>query len=888
MAIQHYHYKRKKAITWNWPLTAYVLSDSENVIQQSIGYGSISKFLVFPEQLPAVKESVGFKFTKALNNVLGRTSTLLSTYNITIAVDGLGSLDASSPVKSDIVLAFETGVAKTDVVKSRLNIAKKYKAAGVFLIAVGNIDDLTEWLDQLLIKVSLNKNFIEAISECTRDGTFFYDETLNWHDPLVQAMDTITQNIQLLPSETQIYFENESSLPGDLIKIVNSQKRDFQSLGESGDASLISNLGRAITQYQMYPSPEYKTNFPWFGKFGKKRKTGKDIDFASELEECGNIKGLKVRVDKRDIEQPSAAMPELDEDNIEEEEVFAVEAIAENEPDGRHPDTSPEPAKVLENRRFLQAKINGEHTPNAPVNDHLLINEKYRIEIKIGAKDKTYIIAPGEFPDDVAFDSMEAKEELIQIQFKANGSDLQTAELLLPRHGNSKTVSFDFIVKEKGKFTGEIQAFHKNRLLQRVMIHADVFDKHPIGANTKIELKTVFCARTVLDNLAERNNFGMAIHYDDSGVEAAVSGIRMDKPLLLNTGGGLKSLVNEIKAIIENAAKNIDDYPQDLSHENNVKLLRRLALKGDSLYQHFVGSEDFQGPLQVVAHRAEFVPLNFVYSLKPPKLDAGLCEHAKEALIAGKCRDCFDKNEMPASHICPFGFWGFSKIIEYHKYNVKVDDDTSSDVVVTAEPSSNRDVLHVLQKTIHGSAFRVEAVVSGLRKKVADLLRLNSTTFEVTTWKDWENITRTESPDSIVLIVHVEKNLDYNVNALEIGNKDMLIQNFLSDKHIAQSMRPMAIVIGCEVSDTDNQGFDVGSEFLAKGASIVITNFTKIKGSQAAEIVIKLISFLKESAGKEITFGEIMLKLRQHLLAEGIMVSMSLVSYGDADWKIKI
>ena len=68
----------------------------------------------------------------------------------------------------------------------------------------------------------------------------------------------------------------------------------------------------------------------------------------------------------------------------------------------------------------------------------------------------------------------------------------------------------------------------------------------------------------------------------------------------------------------------------------------------------------------------------------------------------------------------------------------------------------------------------------------------------------------------------------------------------------------------------------------------MITNFTKIRGAQAADIVICLMEILKVYKGKEATFGEIMLKLRQELLAQGIMASLALLTYGDADWKIKI
>jgi hypothetical protein len=194
----------------------------------------------------------------------------------------------------------------------------------------------------------------------------------------------------------------------------------------------------------------------------------------------------------------------------------------------------------------------------------------------------------------------------------------------------------------------------------------------------------------------------------------------------------------------------------------------------------------------------------------------------------------------------------------------------------------------VFRTPIYAASGRVDQGKAGLRKDVFTRIETDfGRVYEAETWKKWAEITEEHHPDSIILIVHTKQHPELLVDQLEIGNEDFLVQNYLGEKYIDSSKHPFTVVIGCEVIGTDNQGFDISSEFLAKGSSVVLSNFTKIRGRQAGEIVMKLSEFLKLNKGKEILFGEVVLKLKQYLLAEGIMAGLAVVCYGDADWKIK-
>jgi hypothetical protein len=82
---------------------------------------------------------------------------------------------------------------------------------------------------------------------------------------------------------------------------------------------------------------------------------------------------------------------------------------------------------------------------------------------------------------------------------------------------------------------------------------------------------------------------------------------------------------------------------------------------------------------------------------------------------------------------------------------------------------------------------------------------------------------------------------------------------------------------------------DFSSHFKNSGAAIVLSTFTKIRGSHAAPLVVELLKILhSKKGGEEIRFGDAMLELRRKLFAKGLYVSMAMVSHGDADWKLKI
>jgi hypothetical protein len=191
-----------------------------------------------------------------------------------------------------------------------------------------------------------------------------------------------------------------------------------------------------------------------------------------------------------------------------------------------------------------------------------------------------------------------------------------------------------------------------------------------------------------------------------------------------------------------------------------------------------------------------------------------------------------------------------------------------------------------------GASNKVDNGNEGLTNKVVEAITKNCSAAErADTWEKWLDMVPQKKPDNIILIVHLEEVEGLGVDGLEIGDSPPLAVNLFDGEYMnadGVTRTPFVIMIGCEATDTENFGFDAANQLIGKGAGIVLYNFTRIRGRHAGSIVIKLLELLKKNTGKEIDFGTIVLRLKQQLLAEGLMVSLTLLSHGDADWKIKI
>lgn len=763
---------------------------------------------------------------------------------------------------------------------------KAFNANGIFIFHAANI---STWFSQFVEELSHNLNMVDALQRTTTDGSCWYDPKLEAQASLLYVKRRL---VNIFKSNSNVKFRirsrltNESSLSGmQIAKLITKNLTSFDSEGYSATdlneiststfagkpqifKKIVTGKGTAGTRGGIKTPPALP---------GHPIKKGKKAAKKAAPKKAAPRKAVAKKIARKVTKKPHITKARLP---------------VESDLLGNVADTKPEikPTEAEQTLRYLQANIKTNN--DKPVKDYLKPSTAYKIEVRIGEKDKDFVDS-GEIVDTKAiFKDSKKKKEPIQIKFVSNLDKKATIKTIsLPRQGNSNAVIFPIktnsILK---KFEGEIYAYHKNRLIQHVQLTA-VIGKN-VKSKSTVKMLPVFSAKKNLDNIGSSTQFTSSLQYKTGAKKSSsINGMNKNKPVDIFSENGLKGHLDDMKKAIENAL--IDPKEKNyarLTARGNQELFLFLARKGNLISTNYLhGSVAPDGPLQIITNYQEYAPLEFIYSFAAPADDATLCPNAVAALKEGKCKECFDLKKEPASHICPFGFWSFSRVLERHSVQLK-HNNSKADYSVVSEPTATRNLLNVLQNSIYASAEKVEVTATkGLRKQIAAAIKKNSKKlFEADDWKKWTAEMQANKPDTLFLIVHIEKDR-FNIDNIQIGT-NFLAQNFFKTQLIVHedlTPPPFIVIIGCEAINLAASGFDVSAQLMNSGAAIVLSNFTKIRGRQAKDIILKLVEFLKQGGKKEILLGEVMLKLRQFLLSEGLVAGLSLVAQGDADWKIK-
>jgi len=864
-------YDATKKTEWSWPLKIAVHTYNPLFIKAMAEHDQYSQFTHIH---PVAKILKGGKKER----VAGTTAR--GKYDILLIIDdGKSDIASFRSIAANYIIVCQ--LTPADEIYATYNerhnglirwFLKNFSASGLLFFPNNhNPSNFLAWYGSFIKSLSENNSIADAIQATVKTGCLMHTTTAAAEKPLEKGFILMADRFKKL-------YDQNYSLPGrkkddlnmrrqlDAVKTRISSGSGFERSGNLLTAGDITQIYHQLGELQEMVKMRQV----------KRQAISTIVKKSHSIEKFNELPPSK----DKDVVNTRREVISFSQESPRTAVVSDMEDLVR---------VMPKPQKrTVQDPRYLQAGIATEQAPGVSVKNYLEPATNYKLSVSIGRRNEGLIVSDELFPaDDILLD-VRMPEEPLTIIFQPSGEEEpQSQTLLLPKLQDSLTVDFNFHTADTStEFSADILASHKNRLIQILHLAAPV--KHTGDDTTagEIALKTTFTARRNLDGLSNRLEFDLALHYEEQDGQPVVIGVIEKKPVKFNSGDGLRDTVDHIKRTIERAAYEPADYPHDLDNANNQALLVKLAVSGAKLYSHLIqGKVTGDGPLQVVANRAVFAPFDFVYTLPAPKFTAMLCKHAKEALISGRCLDCFDKSEQLADHICPYGFWGYSRVIERFKYNKESDDALTTDLLVYSEPATGRNTLNILQNTIHGSSNRVNVGDPERRKKVADFLQDNSSTITVENWNDWALQTAATQPETIVLITHIQHDKDFNVDHMEIGG-DLLAQVHLNSNHLLEEKKPFAIVIGCEVDNIKNQGFDVSSEFLNKGAAIVITNFNKISGKEAAIIVMRLVELLKADGSDSIQLGAVVLKLKQQLLAEGLMSSLSLTVYGDADWMI--
>ncbi|HEX3131660.1 MAG TPA: hypothetical protein VH394_30265 [Thermoanaerobaculia bacterium] len=520
--------------------------------------------------------------------------------------------------------------------------------------------------------------------------------------------------------------------------------------------------------------------------------------------------------------------------------------------------------------RFLQARLHNQA-------------RTYTALVRVGLPDRAWQSVEKPFP--LPEDSDPEGHRLAVLFWESQVCpEPQVRSLWLPPRGSSQPVAFTFTVPQGvGAISARITILHANRVLQTGLLQAMVGRR-----SQQWSFRIDAAPRRDLENLADRSPFDLALVLAGETPHLTASSEDRTVALALDDGR-IGKLTEFLDGQISAIAKDSDRYA-GLESPGSVELLRSLAQVGAAVHDHLQRHSrldrlaDARRIHITSAKAGAFLPIEFLYRFRPPEPPAGLCPHALAALEAGDCSGACPSDKR--NTICPLGFWGLSRVIERHSHLPEDQDRIGKDFEIGAEPARGRSRLplsktSLLAASSRASGERKDAVTSLLAK-----LKARGASVLATTWPEWEQHIASDLPGLLVLLPHHERRDGFEI--LAIGEDERLPSVNIWDevvRKLPDGPYPIVLLMGCETNLTRISFDSPVSRFRDRGAALVVSTIAMILGRHASPATATLVDLLDEmSASGDRTFGEVMLRLRQKLVATQTPMALGLTAYGDADW----
>jgi hypothetical protein len=560
------------------------------------------------------------------------------------------------------------------------------------------------------------------------------------------------------------------------------------------------------------------------------------------------------------------------------------------------PEAEPEPEP-----RWLQGQILelGE-TGEVRLERALRAGALHRLRIQIGPPDAEWFSAPAEAPIPIHLLPVESEYAFRVVFSEPNHVPEPLTDMIyLPRHGTSNPCEFQFRTRQDvGEFKGRVVVWYRGRILQTMALVAQVLpDPGQAPPDLAIRLVPDTPVRANLADLDSREPFDAMIVADTSGDEGLyVTEIRGERVEFRSLESADKAIKN-IRRRLGRVARTPDQFPAgDLYAEATENLLRFLARQGSLLYGAIVRQQIGASPLttdgriQLVSARHSFLPLEFLYDRPAPVGQVSkLCPHAREALAEGVCHRCDGLEEQEQKKlICPLGFWCMNKVLERHAVRPVAESGLGgAEYALQRDPVGERTALDLLDGAVFAASNRVrEADSEELFQSLTAATEKGAA--RVQDWEAWRVAVDEHHPSMLLLLPHTLEDEDL-IPALEIGDEQILPETDITLEHIhaRHGGQPVTVLLlGCETAVPDMPFQDFAAQFRDQGAAIVLTTLTPVLGRHAAPVAQILVDELRRVAHAGLTFGHALLGLRRRALAEGLPMVLSLVAYGDADWRL--
>lgn len=467
------------------------------------------------------------------------------------------------------------------------------------------------------------------------------------------------------------------------------------------------------------------------------------------------------------------------------------------------------------------------------------------------------------------------------------------APLTLRRSGPSTEAVLSFVPQRKGTFDGRLTVMHRGRVIQTAMLVARVRGARERGDTEGVpQLHRVVRVRGRLADLDARRQFDLAFVFNKGTASGPAAVALSDDRAWVTDLSTSSHIVRDINMTLSEVAHSVADYKDGLSGENGRALLVRLARAGNLLHKLLIKdqaaetsdwSADDAEYVQVVSTKPDgLVPLEFIYDNVSPLEVAKVCTEWRAAIEQARHR-CTCRGDDP-SQVCPFGFWGLRKIIERHAAAPRLSRE-GGEAYLQHEPGRVTTDLHIGGTVLVASSDHVPQ--SDLQPLIDELnTRLGQAPHVAGSWTEWMTLVASKKPTMLLAMPHTDgAGLD---SSLEISTKTIKALDVTAG-HVYDpppDSPPLVALLGCDMAGTaDDYGMHVIA-FRHGGAPVIIATVATVFGGHAPRVAKLLIENLFPADGSVRQLGEALRAVKQQGLLEDLLMSLCLVAYGDADWKL--
>ena len=450
------------------------------------------------------------------------------------------------------------------------------------------------------------------------------------------------------------------------------------------------------------------------------------------------------------------------------------------------------------------------------------------------------------------------------------------------RSESSTDAWFPMLTPAKGDFVARVVVLHETRILQTLVLRVPTE-----ATQEEIELTQETIVRPSLEDPGPRRRFDAAIVLNDNDDVPAVMAMT-EKSVAYKEPVDIRAAIDAITDAVNQLTKLADTDEITIDDEDVVEVLIELANQGKLLSNWIsknlpaeIAAADRVQILE--AREGAFLPLEFVYPSYAPETTAKICPHGKAELAHPTKTKC--PNERNRNFVCPAVFWGFSRVLERFPHPPEGKEPLDYRL---STPKADRMKIEPFESALIGASTKVRPDdVTGASGVVASIKPLMKEIFVAGNWDEWTAEIEKHSPSMLLLFPHSEE--VGKMPALEIGKKFLKI-SFLEKEYVRRDDRdpgPVVFLLGCSTTlpRVRFQNFVAG--FRATGASIVVGTLTLIRGRHATRFVKEFVTALAKRAGTpDATFGDVLLDVKRTMLAAGDPFALTLVAYGDADWRL--